>query len=504
MSIATEIGRIAQAKADIKRAINAKGGVLVNEKLSAYAAAIDDLLPEEYGNRVRFIDYDGTVLKTQYIADGESATPPANPSHGGLRFLGWNNDYTDIHGYRDIGAMYTTTSGKTEFDIRVTVPTGSTVTFYPYLVSGQLTIAWGDGTTDTVTTAGRRSISYTYAEYGDYKVTFSISLGGEWYIPEYFCGDSSRYWIYNARLAGVPRLGNSAFQYCPSLQTITMDTAMLTVGEQAFRYCRALQAVVFPNTVTEIQRRCMQECYALSQIVFPDSITAIKEETCYACHSLDSVVIPTGITQIGDSAFYGCNALRSVFLPDTLLTLAYGLFRYCRALAKVHLPQSLTSIGGNAFYECCSLERVTIPNGASCGESAFARCYNLRSINIPTGWTAVPYGLCSECFALESISIPENITTVRGSAFYECHKLRTVEFRSTLTNIESDAFGNNHSMRNIHCRRQTPPTMGSTDVFYNLPRNCKIWVPASTDREVLTAYKTASNWSAYADFMYEE
>ena len=28
-------------------------------------------------------------------------------------------------------------------------------------------------------------------------------------------------------------------------------------------------------------------------------------------------------------------------------------------------------------------------------------------------------------------------------------------------------------------------------------------VPASTDREILTAYKTASNWSSYADYMYE-
>ena len=503
MSIATEIGRIAEAKANIKRAINAKGGVLVNEKITAYAEAIDNLLPEEYGNRVRFIDFDGSILKTQYVADGESATPPDPPSHNGLRFIGWNNDCTDIHGYCDVGAMYTTTSGKTEFDIRVTVPTGSTVTFYPYLTSGRLTVDWGDGTSDTITSTGRQQVSYTYAEYGDYKVKFSISSGGEWYIPEYFCGENERYWIYNARIVGVSRLGNYAFQYCPSLQTITMDNAMTTIGDGALRYCRALQAAVFPNSVTEIQRRCMYECFALSQVVFPDSLTAIRNEVCENCHSLASVVIPNGVTEIGEAAFYGCGALRSIYLPETLLTINNGAFRYCYALGKLYLPPSLTSISNYAFQGCYALERVIIPDNASCGERVFAECRNLRSANIPTGWTEIPYGCFSECHALESISIPANITTIRSSAFYNCHKLQTVEFKDTLTYIEGDAFGNNYSMRNIYCRRTSVPTMGSSSVFYNLPRNCKIWVPASTDREVLTAYKTASNWSAYADYMYE-
>ena len=38
MSVATEISRLSAAKADIKRAINAKGGTLVNERLSEYAS----------------------------------------------------------------------------------------------------------------------------------------------------------------------------------------------------------------------------------------------------------------------------------------------------------------------------------------------------------------------------------------------------------------------------------------------------------------------------------
>ena len=63
MSVATEISRLSAAKADIKRGINAKGGTLVNERLSEYASSIDNLVPEDFRNRVRFIDYDGTTIK---------------------------------------------------------------------------------------------------------------------------------------------------------------------------------------------------------------------------------------------------------------------------------------------------------------------------------------------------------------------------------------------------------------------------------------------------------
>ena len=62
MSVATEISRLSAAKADIKRAINAKGGTLVNERLTEYASAIDNLVPADFRNRVRFLDYDGSTL----------------------------------------------------------------------------------------------------------------------------------------------------------------------------------------------------------------------------------------------------------------------------------------------------------------------------------------------------------------------------------------------------------------------------------------------------------
>ena len=94
MSIASELTRLSDAKADLKRAINAKGGTLVNERLSEYASAVDALLPEDFGNRIRFIDYDGTLIATKTKAEinamASDSELPANPSHTGLVAQGWN------------------------------------------------------------------------------------------------------------------------------------------------------------------------------------------------------------------------------------------------------------------------------------------------------------------------------------------------------------------------------------------------------------------------------
>jgi hypothetical protein len=43
MSIATEIARLQQAKADLKASINAKGGTITDELIDAYAPFVDNL-----------------------------------------------------------------------------------------------------------------------------------------------------------------------------------------------------------------------------------------------------------------------------------------------------------------------------------------------------------------------------------------------------------------------------------------------------------------------------
>lgn len=56
--------------------------------------------------KVKFVDYNGTVISEQTIKQGEDATIPAPLSREGYRFIGWDKSYTNIQGNVTINAQY--------------------------------------------------------------------------------------------------------------------------------------------------------------------------------------------------------------------------------------------------------------------------------------------------------------------------------------------------------------------------------------------------------------
>ena len=64
---------------------------------------------------VRFLDWDGEVLKSELVAYGTDATPPADPTREGWRFIGWNASYTGITAATDITALYADASTVTHW-----------------------------------------------------------------------------------------------------------------------------------------------------------------------------------------------------------------------------------------------------------------------------------------------------------------------------------------------------------------------------------------------------
>ena len=95
---------------------------------------------------------------------------------------------------------------------------------------------------------------------------------------------------------------------------------------------------------------------------------------------------------------------------------------------------------------------------------------DITSLSIPDGTTKIGYGAFYNCSRLTSVTIPNSVTSIDGSAFYSCSRLTSVTIKAT-----------------------TPPTL--TSGAFNDTNNCPIYVPA----ESVDAYKTATNWSAYAN-----
>lgn len=69
--------------------------------------------------KVTFLGKDGTVLSTQYVNYGDSASAPTAPAVAGYTFTGWNGNYTLITANTTVTAMYTakTATGTLKIDI---------------------------------------------------------------------------------------------------------------------------------------------------------------------------------------------------------------------------------------------------------------------------------------------------------------------------------------------------------------------------------------------------
>ena len=56
---------------------------------------------------VTFQDWDGTVLKTEQVEQGKSATAPADPTREGYTFKGWDKDFSNVQNDLTVTAQYT-------------------------------------------------------------------------------------------------------------------------------------------------------------------------------------------------------------------------------------------------------------------------------------------------------------------------------------------------------------------------------------------------------------
>ena len=180
---------------------------------------------------------------------------------------------------------------------------------------------------------------------------------------------------------GVTSIGESAFENCRSLTSVTIPNSVTSIGWSAFFYCKSLTSVTIPDSVTSVGAYAFLGCTSLTSVTIPNSVTSIGGCAFDECWSLTSVTIPDSVTSIGQHAFNGCRSLTSVTIPDGVTSIGAYAFSECSSLTSVTIPDSVTSIGGIAFGNCKSLTSVTIPDSVtSIGDGAFASCTSLTDV----------------------------------------------------------------------------------------------------------------------------
>lgn len=541
MSIASEITRLQGAKSALKTAINAKTDAqhqITNETIEDYASFVNSIsggspnlqsksitittntttnvsadsgydglssvavTTNVAGTQARqylvqVIDYDGTVLKSEELEEGETFTLPSNPSHTGLTFQSWSSPVTITNstitvGKSDItiGATYTTASGYSELDIELTPITGLTISCY---ITG--TKNWGDGNTNT-------DSSHTYANYGKYTIVCQGTSMSTSSSRSLFGKGSSTYdyCCVAARITGIATIGQYAFRNCRSLKNVTISTNTTSVGGYAFSGCCSLESIVIPSSADFSGDYNFLSCFSLKSIAIPYGVTRLGTGMFSSCRSLASITIPASVNTLSPNAFDSCFSLKSIRISCAATEIDHDLFRNCSGLKYVTIT-GLTSIGANAFLYCYSLTSITIPNTVtSIGNYAFNNCRALKSITIPSSVTSIGTSCFAGCDVLEEYIDNSSITQLSKQMFSACYSLTSITVPSSVTSVGAGVFNNDYSILIYDfSSAESVPSLANTNAFTGINDICKIVVPDS----LYATWVATSNWVTYADYIYK-
>ena len=331
----------------------------------------------------------------------------------------------------------------------------------------------------------------------------------------------------------VTKIGDYAFyQYGnPTLSSLRMPDSVTEIGYYSFSNCENLTSITLSNSLTYIGYAFSYS--GITEITIPDSVTYVADHLFSFCDDLKAIYgkfastdnrclvvdgvlnsfapsgltsysIPSGITTIGNYAFYDCKNLTSVTIPSSVTAIGHSAFGYT-SLSSVTLPSSLQSIGEDAF-RYCNITTINIPSSVTTIEgNPFAYCTKLATFSgqyATSDNNALIYNniLTSVASDVTQYTVPEAVKTLEVSSFSNCKRLTSVTIPANVTEIRSHGFSNCPNLAAVHCLSTTPPTANKQNwdawhCFDNNASGRKIYVPA----ESVSAYKSAENWSTYAD-----
>jgi hypothetical protein len=261
---------------------------------------------------------------------------------------------------------------------------------------------------------------------------------------------------------GVASIGDSAFEGCTNLTSVTIPASVTNIGQAPFEGCSALTAIsvntnnldftsvagvlfnenktavieypagnigtayAITNTVADIGDFAFEGCAYLTSITIPNSVTNIGNNAFASCSSLTNITIGSSVATIGNFAFTLCSSLPGITIPNNVTNIGYSVFEDCVRMVSVALPAHFPNIDDDVFNSCYDLASITIPNSVTnIGLEAFAGCSSLTNVVIGTNVATIGYAF-PQCTSLTSVSLPASVTNIYQAAFYQCSSLTNI------------------------------------------------------------------------------
>ena len=140
----------------------------------------------------------------------------------------------------------------------------------------------------------------------------------------------------------VGGIGLGAFGFCDALNTVTFSGDVGSIGNFAFGRCDALNTVTFSGDVGSIMREAFKGCSALDTLTFSGDVGIIEREAFHNCRHLNTVTFSGNVGSIGNSAFWDCPALKTLTFSGDVGSIEDLAFQHCTALTTIYVPASMT------------------------------------------------------------------------------------------------------------------------------------------------------------------
>lgn len=275
------------------------------------------------------------------------------------------------------------------------------------------------------------------------------------------------------------------------LKTITLNEGLYAIGSGTFNYFTALSTINWCSTIKKVNG--FYHCLGLRNINLPEGLETIDSMAFgyYASTNSRTIHIPSTVQSIGDTAFAWSYTSANT-APTITVTVSEDN------------PVYSDGNGGNVIYKKDTDTLIFIPDGgrmpdttkiiakgASSGHGLKQHIYMAESIEEIKDDAFGSTG----CEMPGDTSIPLILPNIKILGPFPAPKVCV--FGPNLTKIYNNSIWSD-IIEEMYFESIVPPVLESAVGTYKIG-NAKIYVPYGS----LEAYQTASNWSGWADRMYE-
>lgn len=462
--IAENLQKLIDIKADIKNAINGKGGS-VGERFEDYAPAIENLpsgggvSEEDLGTDTIFVDHTGKIVarfSPEEIMDWTDFSAVNIPTYEGLRFVKFTHTLAEIQNgtWNDVGLCYEPIDGNTHIFAKnikyATIQISSTAASQ---------IDWGDGNIDVMSDARTNySMTHTYLNYGDYEIVLRSEI------------NSIR----------------------PSGEILQRCEKIYLAG--------SVEKFSVENTATSIAFNCKELVCPVNSATFKFMTKDTAYNTFLKLPTIPAIILDTdnmGSIDIPASSSGTNTDLRSVKFICAKKMRFLGIIGPASALRSVDMKYGQSGGSNNSYYRPFTIERIYFPEGTvfSTAQGMPDLSYNTTLKRICGNNIACAYNyLPSQLFAIQHIDGQEaqlfdNLTELSSTFFVSYNLSGTLKFKN-LTKIGNYSFRYMNNIDVLDFSEQTVvPSLSSTQAVDGT--KCIFLIPDA----LFDTWIAATNWA---------